>query len=86
MLGFRRMTGIDMCNAMFTGGGFIRRPFFTRVAADPSSDVTCRNAWMEAAREGYGGAENESRFAAVDPDGTGWILEDKTIKKNGKMF
>lgn len=86
MLGFRRMTGIAMCNAMFTGGGFIRRPFFDRVAADKTSATTARDAWMGAALEGYGGSENEDRFAAVDPDGTLWTLQSKAIKKGAKMF
>jgi hypothetical protein len=86
MLGFRRTTGIPMCEAMFTGGGFIKEPFFKRAASAPADDAACRDAWMGAALEGYGGSENEDRFAAVDPDGTGWILEKKGIKRSGKMF
>lgn len=86
MIGFRRLTGIAMCNAMFSGGGFIRRPFFVRVAENQTDPATCRDAWMGAALEGYGGGENEDRFAAVDPDGTLWTLENKKIKKGAKLF
>ncbi|MBI5895364.1 MAG: hypothetical protein HZB24_04915 [Desulfobacterales bacterium] len=73
-------------NAMFSGGGFIRRPFFVRVAENQTDPATCRDAWMGAALEGYGGGENEDRFAAVDPDGTLWTLENKKIKKGAKLF
>jgi hypothetical protein len=88
MLGFRRMTGPEMVDAMFIGGKdkFIKKPFFARVSADATNPITCRDAWLNAAVEGYGGAENEDRFAAVDPDGTEWTITDKVVKRGRKLF
>lgn len=86
MIGFRRMTGIPMCSAMFTGGGFIKRPFFSRVGADPRDAGACRKAWLEAALEGYGGGENEDRFAAIDPDGTSWTIAGNSITSGARFY
>ncbi len=85
MIGFQRTTGPSMVDAMLTGGGFIKKPFFTRVS-DAKDPAVCRDAWLQAALEGYGGAELEDHFAAVDPDGTRWTIEDKKIKRGKKVF
>lgn len=86
MLGFRDMTGWRMVNAML-GAEHLKGKahFFTRVAADSTSTVLT-DAWMQTAKLGYAGGSLENRFAAVDATGQRWILRDKKIVKDSKLF
>lgn len=86
MVGFRAMTGRRMVDAML-GAGFMadKRHFFTRVTA-ASSAVELRTAWMETARIGYAGGSLEDRFAAVDPNGQRWVLRDKKVVRDSKVY
>ena len=86
MIGFRALTGRRMVDAML-GAGFMaaKRHFFTRVTA-ASSAVELRTAWMETARIGYAGGSLEDRFAAVDPHGQRWVLRDKKVVKDSKVY
>lgn len=81
MLGFAGLTGWRILQAMF-GGGFIpkNRSFFARLGRNPSADDIL-NAWMETAQLGYGGAEMEEKFRAIDIKGQGWRLSSKKIVK-----
>lgn len=85
MVGFQAMTGWRMVKAMLDGGGFINRPFFRRVTQN-SSGSDCRDAWLATANAGYGGGGNEHRFAAVDPDGQRWIVRDRAIVRDRKLY
>lgn len=86
MIGFRDVTGWKMVDAAL-GQGFLKekRHFFARVAADSSSTVLT-DAWMQTARLGWGGGENEHRFAAVDETGQRWVLRDRKVVKDKKLF
>lgn len=44
------------------------------------------DAWMQTAKLGYAGGSLENRFAAVDAAGQRWILRDKKIVKDSKLF
>jgi hypothetical protein len=86
MIGFQAMTGWRMVDAML-GQGFMKdkRHFFTRVTADSTAEEL-RTAWMETARLGYAGGDLEDRFAAVDPNGQRWVLRDKKVVRDAKLF
>jgi hypothetical protein len=86
MIGFRAITGWKMVDAML-GAGFLagKQHFFTRVEAGSTSAVLA-DAWMQTARLGYGGGTLENRFAAVEASGQRWILRDKTVVKDSKLF
>jgi hypothetical protein len=89
MIGFRRRTGPKMCDAMFSGGRpkqFIHKPFFARIAGALDDPIAWRKAWLQAALEGHAGTENEDRFAAIDSDGTEWLLRNKAIVRGRKLF
>ena len=85
-LGFRGITGWRIVNALL-GGEFMKdkKHFFTRVvAASSSAELTA--AWMETARLGYAGGDLEDRFAAVDTSGQRWVLRDKKVVRDSKLF
>jgi hypothetical protein len=81
LLGFSGLTGWAMVNAML-GGGFIKaKHFFNNVQRGTDDPIAVRNAWMEAARAGYGGGSLEDRFRAFDYDMQEWKLKDGKIVK-----
>ena len=41
---------------------------------------------MNTARVGYAGGDLEDRFAAVDDAGQRWVLRDKKVAKDAKLF
>ncbi len=86
LLGFNGLTGWKMVDAML-GGGFIGagRHFFDRVVGKDSDAAGVRDAWMETAKFGYGGSDNESKFRAIDPDGREWKLQKGEIRP-GRRF
>ncbi|KQR16014.1 hypothetical protein [Cellulomonas sp. Leaf334] len=86
MLGFRGVTGWKVVDAML-GAGFMadKQHFLARVQAD-SSSAELTAAWMAAAKLGWGGGKLEDRFAAVDTGGQRWILRDKAIVADSKLF
>lgn len=80
LLGFAGLTGWRMVDAML-GGGFLKNHFFARIKATSTNSVDVVQAWMGAAKAGYGGGENEVKFRAVDWDGQEWKLESNAIVK-----
>ncbi|HYF08844.1 MAG TPA: hypothetical protein VD970_14570 [Acetobacteraceae bacterium] len=84
LLGFAGLTGWRMVDAML-GGGFLKNHLFTRVKATSTAPADVVQAWMGAAKAGYGGGENEVKFRAVDWDGQEWKLEGNKIIK-GRMI
>ena len=85
LLGFFDQTGWAVVDAML-GGGFMKTGhFFDRLSAETLDAVSVRDAWMNAALKGYGGAEYEPRFRAVDPDGQEWQLRDRKIVRGRKF-
>ena len=81
ILGYAGSTGWKINDAML-GGGFIRPHFFANLRASgsgPYSSRTLVNAWMEAAKWGYGGGGMESLFRAIDVDGQEWKLSKGEI-------
>ena len=86
MVGFRGLTGWKVVDAML-GAGFMadKRHFFSRVEAGSSSpDLT--SAWMQTAKLGWSGGTLEDRFAAVDTGGQRWVLQDKQVARDSKLF
>lgn len=86
LLGFKGLTGWKMVDAML-GGGFIGagKHFFDRVIGKDSDAADVCDAWMETAKFGYGGSNNESKFRAINPDGLEWKLQKGEIKP-GRRF
>ncbi|MEA3643420.1 MAG: hypothetical protein VBE63_26320 [Lamprobacter sp.] len=80
MLGFASLTGWQMVDAML-GGGFIKRQhFFANVGGAASGDLDLvAMAWMDAAKWGYGGGPNESKFRAIKQNGQELKLEKGAI-------
>jgi len=76
LLGFSGLTGWKIVDAML-GGGFIKagKHFFDRVVGKEGDAASVCNAWMETAKFGYGGSNNESKFRAIDPSGREWKLK-----------
>ena len=86
MLGFKGLTGWRIVNAML-GQEFMKdkEHFFTRVTGtSTSAELTA--AWMNTARLGYAGGDLENRFAAVDDTGQRWVLREKKVVKDTKLF
>ncbi len=86
MLGFRGLTGWRIVNALL-GQEFLKdkRHFFTRVSsASDSGELT--SAWMDTAKLGYAGGDLENRFAAVDDTGQRWVLRDRSVVKDSKVY
>lgn len=85
-LGFRGITGWRIVNALL-GAEFMKdkKHFFTRVVAT-SSSAELTAAWMETAKLGYAGGDLEDRFAAVDTSGQRWVLRDKKVVRDSKLF
>lgn len=86
LLGFAGLTGWKIVDAML-GAGFIKEPnhFFARVAGKETDPVAVRDAWMNAAKSGYGGDENEDKFRAIDPNGQEWKLSKGKIVRGRKI-
>ena len=86
MLGFRGVTGWRIVNALL-GQEFMkgRQHFFTRVTAT-SNSAELTSGWMDTAKAGYAGGDLENRFAAVDDTGQRWVLRDKKVAKDAKLF
>lgn len=86
MLGFRGVTGWKVVDAML-GAGFMagKEHFFTRVTAGSSSSELAA-AWMATAQIGWGGDTLENRFAAVEENGQRWVLRDKKVVADAKLF
>jgi hypothetical protein len=86
MVGFRGLTGWKVVDAML-GGGFMagKQHFFARVEAG-SSSAELTAAWMQTAKLGWAGGTLEDRFAAVDTGGQRWVLRDKQVVKDSKLF
>ena len=85
LLGFGGLTGWAVVDAML-GGGFLKRNhFFNNLGGRTDDPDTVRNAWMKAARLGYGGGVLEDRFRAVDFDKQEWKLAQGKIVKGRKL-
>lgn len=86
MLGFRGITGWKVVDAML-GAGFMtgKRHFFARSQAG-SSSAELTSAWMQTAKVGWAGGTLEDRFAAVDTGGQRWVLRDKQVVRDSKLF
>jgi hypothetical protein len=85
LLGFAGSTGWQMVDAML-GNGFIKTDFFDRlVGSKAENGDKVAAAWMETAKDGYGGGVNESKFRAVDWEGQEWELSGGKIVK-GRSF
>ena len=85
LLGFAGLTGWKMVDAML-GAGFIKKGhFFDNVAEHADDFDAIVQAWMNAAKKGYGGSDMESRFRCIDRDGREWKLEKGRIKKGRKF-
>ena len=79
LLGFAGLTGQAIVDAML-GGGFMKKShFFRQVEGDIADPDLVAQAWMRAAKAGYGGGSIESIFRAVDYSGQGWMLRDGKI-------
>lgn len=87
ILGYAGSTGWKINDAML-GGGFIRPHFFANLRASgpgPYNSATLVNAWMDAAKWGYGGSAMESLFRAIDADGresrlsNGQVVSGRTL-------
>jgi hypothetical protein len=53
-------------------------------AGSSSSDLVA--AWMDTTKLGYAGGTLENRFAAVEENGQRWVLRDKAVAKDAKLF
>lgn len=91
LLGYASSTGAEITQAML-GGGFLRRGhFFENVASDPADPAVIRDAWLQAAINGYRGGTgspkvDEKLFRAVDPDGQEWYAEAGKKVRGRKML
>ena len=82
------------------GGGFLRTGhFFDNLKGNTSDPAVIRDAWLQAAINGYKGGGgpmhratgesapiNERVFRAVDPDGQEWLTEAGKIKRGPTPF
>ncbi len=85
LLGFAGMTGWKMVDAML-GAGFIKTGhFFDNVTEHLDDPKAIAQAWMKAARKGYGGGDMEDRFRCIDRAGREWKLEKGRIKAGRKF-
>ena len=85
LLGFAGLTGWKMVDAML-GAGFIKSGhFFDNVAKHVDDADAIVQAWMRAAKKGYGGGNMEDRFRCIDRDGREWKL-DKGRIRTGRKF
>jgi hypothetical protein len=81
LLGFAGITGWRICDAILGGAAWMSgKDFFSR-AGKHSDQVAVRNGWMNAASYGWGGADMESLFRAIDVDGQAWKLKDSKVVK-----
>ena len=81
LLGFAGSTGWAMVDAML-GNGFIKKNhFFDNVKGKTDDLDAITNAWMKAAKAGYGSGAMADRFRAIDYGGQGWKLSDGKIVK-----
>ena len=93
ILGFGDSTGAEITEAML-GGGFLKKGhFFDNVAGHESDPAAIRDAWLQAAINGYkggtgktgNGSIDEKLFRAIDPDGREWYTEGGK-KVRGRMM
>ncbi len=86
MLGFKGLTGWRVVNALL-GEEFMKgKPSFFTKASATSSSAELTSAWMDTAKAGYGGGDLEDRFAAVDDTGQRWVLRDKKVARDAKLY
>ncbi len=80
MLGFRRLTGWKIVDAVL-GNGFLKSGhFFDLMAEGEPTAERAVFAWLRAAANAYGtNRDMTSRFAALDRMGQTWILDGKEI-------
>lgn len=85
LLGFAGLTGWKMVDAML-GAGFIKTGhFFDNVADAVDDGDAIVQAWMRAARKGYGSGDMEGRFRCIDRGGREWKLVKGRITKGRKF-
>ena len=86
LLGYSESTGFAITEAML-GGGFIKKGhFFDNVKGHETDSPKIRDAWLQAAINGYRGGSStpgkldERMFRAIDPDGKQWWAAGGKIK------
>ena len=90
ILGFGGSTGADITEAML-GGGFLKKGhFFDNVSGHENDPAAIRDAWLQAAINGYKGGTgdgsiDEKVFRAIDADGREWLTEGGK-KVRGRMM
>lgn len=85
LLGFAGLTGWKMVDAMLGAGFITKGHFFDNVAKHTGDFDAIVQAWMNAAKKGYGGGDMENRFRCIDRDGREWKLEKGRIRKGRKF-
>jgi hypothetical protein len=90
ILGFDGKIGSQITEALL-GGGFLKKGhFFDNVEGHEDDPAAIRDAWLQAAINGYRGGTgkdsvDETLFRAIDPDGREWYTEGGK-KVRGQMM
>ena len=85
LLGFVGSTGWEIVDAML-GAGFLKKGhFFDNLGVGIPTADKAAEAWMAAAKAGYGGVPMESKFRAIDMSGQEFKLESGEIVEGRKF-
>ena len=91
LLGYGGSTGAAITTAML-GGGFLKKGhFFDNLGDDQDDPAAIRDAWLQAALNGYRGGTgdgsiDETLFRAIDPDGQEWLTKGGQKVRGRKML